>query len=266
MHSGSRTSWQPDGWEASVRIGLLVPHADVGPEAEIGAMAPREVSVHAARAPFGAMAAGGQMDPTIPLAPVREFAEQTALDDAAGLLADSPLSAIGYAFTSSAYVIGAKGEAAMIARLAARTGGIPVVATCAAIVEGLRELRADRLALIDPPWFDAELSALGRAYYDAAGFEVVDGGPCELPSDQGSVTPEALHAWAAEHVPADAEAVVIGGNGFRAVGAIDALERDLGKPVVSANQALFWAALVAAGADPGVVRGYGALFALGRGR
>jgi hypothetical protein len=25
------TRWKPDGWEASVRIGVLTPHADVNP-------------------------------------------------------------------------------------------------------------------------------------------------------------------------------------------------------------------------------------------
>jgi maleate isomerase len=76
------------------------------------------------------------MDPTIPLAPVRAFAEPPHLDNAAELLAGPPLDAIAYGFTSSAYVIGEEGEATMIARLERRTRGIPVVATCTAAVEG----------------------------------------------------------------------------------------------------------------------------------
>jgi maleate isomerase len=28
--SSSDGRWQPDGWEASVRIGVLTPHADLG--------------------------------------------------------------------------------------------------------------------------------------------------------------------------------------------------------------------------------------------
>src|ERR671932_8518 len=122
--------WKRDGWEASVRIGILTPHADVGPESELQAMAPPSVTIHATRVPFGAMAAGGGMDPTIPLAPVRAFAEPPHLDDAAELLAAAPLDAIAYGFTSSAYVIGVEGEAEMISRLERRTQGIPVVLTC----------------------------------------------------------------------------------------------------------------------------------------
>ncbi|HZB83179.1 MAG TPA: hypothetical protein VE288_10115 [Rubrobacteraceae bacterium] len=255
--------WRRDGWEATVRIGVLTPHADVGPESELQVMAPPGVAIHASRVPFGAMAAGGVMDPAIPLAPVREFAQPPHVDNAAELLAAAPLNAIAYGFTSSAYVIGVEGEAEMIARLQQRTRDIPVVAACKASVEGLRVLAARRIALVDPPWFDTELNTLGRRYYESAGFEVVHSAPCGLPSDQAKITPADLHAWVSEHVSTDADAVVIGGNGFRAVGVIGALEEDLGRPVVTANQALLWAALRVADADQGSVTDYGRLFVHG---
>jgi maleate isomerase len=223
-------------------------------------MAPPGVVIHAARVPFGAIGAGGVMDPTIPLAPVRRFAHPPHVDDAAELLAAAPLDAIAFGFTSSAYVIGGEGEAEMLARLEQRTRGIPVVATCAATVAALRVLGARRVALFSPPWFDAGLDALGRGYYESAGYEVVHSGPCELPSDQRRIVPSELYAWVCEHTPGDAEAVVIGGNGFRAVGVISALEQRLERPVVTANQALFWAALTAAGADPAAVTAFGRVF------
>jgi maleate isomerase len=161
-------------------------------------------------------------------------------------------------------MIGMEGEAQMIARLERRTRGIPVVAACRAAVKGLRVLGARRIALIDPPWFDTELNGLGRRYYESAGFEVVYSAPCGLPGDQAKITPADLHAWVSEHVSTtDADAIVIGGNGFRAVGAIAALEQDLGRPVVTANQALLWAALRVADADPGSVSDYGRLFSYG---
>ena len=243
-----------------MRIGVLTPHADVGPESELQAMAPQGVAIHATRVPFGAMAAGGVMDPTIPLSPVRAFAEPPHVDAAAELLAAAPLKAIAYGFTSSAYVIGAEGEAEMIARLERRTRGIPVVAACSAAVEGLRVLAARRIALVDPPWFDTELNGLGRRYYESAGFEMVYSAPCGLPSEQAKITPVDLHAWVTEHMPSDTDAIVLGGNGFRAVGAINALEEDLGRPVITANQALLWAALRAADADSGSATDYGRLF------
>jgi maleate isomerase len=61
-------------------------------------------------------------------------------------------------------------------------------------------------------------------------------------------------------MPGNADAVLIGGNGFRAVGAIEALEEDLGRPVLTANQVAFWNALRYAGVRMPVTH-YGRLFA-----
>ncbi|WP_371618697.1 maleate cis-trans isomerase [Streptomyces sp. NBC_00454] len=252
--------WQPDGWDVRVRLGVLTPHADVGPESELRAMAPADVGLHAARVPFGAMGSGGAMDPTIPLAPVRAFAEPPHLDEAAALLAAAPVAVIAFAFTSSAYVIGPRGEAHMLARLEKLTHGLPVVATCAAAVRALRALGAGRIALVDPPWFDETLSDLGRGYYEDSGFEVPYAAPCGLPSGQTLIGPRALHDWVVAQVPDTAEAVVIGGNGFRAVGAIAALEATLDRPVLTANQVLLWAALRAAGSPTTAITAYGRLF------
>ena len=123
--------WQPDGWGWRARIGVLTPHADIGPEAEFHAMAPEGVSIHAARVPFGVMAPGGAMNPTIALEPVRAFADPPHVDAAAELLAAAPLHAITFGFTSSSYVRGAADDAELKARLEGRTRGIPVVITCA---------------------------------------------------------------------------------------------------------------------------------------
>jgi maleate isomerase len=254
-------TWQPDGWGEVVRLGVLTPHADVGPESELQAMAPDAVVIHAARVPFGAMAGGGRMDPTIALAPVRAFAEPPFIDDAAERLAAAPLHAIGVGFTSTAYAIGADGEAQMLERLRSRTRGIPVTTACAAGLEALRALAVERLALVAPPWFDDELDRLSAAYFRAAGLDVVFSSPAGLQSDQRAIEPADLHAWVTAHVPDDAEAVFIGGNGFRAVGAIDALERDLGRPVLTANQVLLWGLLGLAGATAEIDR-YGRIFVL----
>jgi len=135
------------------------------------------------------------------------------------------------------------------------------VAPCASIVAALAVLGPQRVALFDPPWFDAELNALGAAYYKAAGFDVVSSDRCALPSDQSAIEPAALFEFVRGHVPAQAEAVVFGGNGFRVVGIIDALERELARPVVSPNQALLWAAMGAADARTDAITRYGRLFA-----
>jgi maleate isomerase len=89
---------------------------------------------------------------------------------------------------------------------------------------------------------------------------VVLASPCDLPSDQRKITPEALHGWVCGQLPVEADAIVISGNGFRAVGAIGAIEEDTGRPVITANQALLWAALEASGGSTAGIAGYGRLF------
>ncbi|MER7837834.1 maleate cis-trans isomerase [Streptomyces sp. NPDC096040] len=254
---------QKDGWEARARIGVVVPHADVGPESEFQAIAPEDVSVHGSRVHFGAMRAGGEMDPKIPHDPVRAFVEPPHIDNAVELLAASPLDAIALGFTSSAYVLGAGGEKDLFARLARFTRGLPLTGTTVAAVAGFTALGARRIALVNPPWFDDRLSGLGADYFTEQGFEVIHHGPCGLPSNQKLITPEALSGWirttVAGHRP---DAVLVAGNGIRAVGVVEALEQELDFTVLTANQVLFWHALHLAGAAGAArgITGYGRLF------
>ncbi len=62
--------------------------------------------------------------------------------------------------------------------------------------------------------------------------------------------------------PQRPQAVLVAGNGIRAVGTIAALEERIGFPVLTANQVLFWHALHLAGGTEAAARisDYGALF------
>ena len=250
--------WQPDGW-GQTRIGVLTPHADIVPEAEFCALAPAGVSIHAMRVPFGGYKPGGAMDRTIADDPVRAFADPPLVDDAAELLAAAPLHAIVYGFTSSSYVRGAADDAALKARLETRTRGIPVTIPCAAAAVALTKLSVRRLALISPPWFSAEMDQKGARYFQSQGFEVIYSGRADLPSDQQAIEPGQLYEWVRTHAPENTDAVFIGGNGFRAIGVIKALEEELARPVLTANQVAFWQAQRLAGSRAPVT-GYGRIF------
>jgi maleate isomerase len=105
---------------------------------------------------------------------------------------------------------------------------------------GSTAVGAKKIALIDPPWFSVELDQQGARYFQSQGFDVVQSGPAGLPSDQRAIHPGQLCECACAHTPKSAEAVFIGGNGLRAIGAIHALEEDLARPVITANQVAFW--------------------------
>jgi maleate isomerase len=228
-----------------IRIGVLTPHAAKGPEEEFPAIAPGRVETTVVRVASDEVAGARTMtDPR--------------LDEAAESLAVGSIDVIGYASTSYAYAAGFDDEAAMVSRLSRRLG-IPVAATCASAVLSLRALDVARLALVHPPWFDRALNELGTAYFQSQGVQVVSSASADLPDDPSRVEPRAVYEWASRHVGDNAEAVFIGGNGFRAAGAIKPLEIALQRPVVTSNQVLLWNLLAQAGAQLDIT-GYGQLF------
>jgi maleate isomerase len=233
--------WRPDGAGWRARIGVLTPHIDTVPESEFQAMALPGVSIHAARVPLGIVGDGGTIIPQVGQELARSFSEAPHVDAAAALLAAAPLHV--YAFTSSSYLLGADGDAALKVRLQKSTRSIPVVIATAAACTALRAVRARRIAIIHPPWYTPELDRSGAAYLEHQGFEVVHHGPAPLRSDYGDVHAEKIYDWTRRNVPASAEA----------------LEEDLDIPVLTANQATFWHALRLAGVHASV-SGYGRLF------
>jgi maleate isomerase len=116
------------------------------------------------------------------------------------------------------------------------------------------------VALIGAPWFDREFNELGEAYFRSQGFGVVSSVSADLSQDPRQIEPAAVYEWTVRHMPDAAEAVFIGGNGFRAAGAIESLEQALGRPVLTSNQVLLWR-LLAYADEMFEVRGYGQLFA-----
>jgi maleate isomerase len=241
-----------------IRVGMLSPHAAVGPEAELPAMAPGRVVMCVARIPAEGTAVGFGANPTRPCE-LRALAAASILDQAAGLLARGSVDVIGYASTSSAYALGFDAEAAVVSRLSRRLG-VPVVATCASAVLALRVLDVKRIALVNPPWFDAELNELGAAYFQSQGFDLISSASADLSGYPRRTEAVAVYEWTSRHVDDDVEAVFIGGNGFRAAGAVAALEATISRPVLTSNQVLLWNLLAHAGARF-EVKGYGRLFA-----
>lgn len=243
-----RSQWQPDGVGSLARIGVLTPDFDPVPESEMWAMAPNGVSIHASRVTWNRDA--------------RSFAEPPYVDSAVEQLAGLKPRAIVYGFTSSSYALGAEADGPLRARLERRAGGIRVVLTCPAAVEALRLLGVHRIALIHPPWFTEEVNAKGKEYFGSQGFEVALCARITPARTFTEVPPEEVYEWVRTNTPRQAEAVFIGGNGLRAVGAIDALEERLGRTVLTANQVALWEALRVVGTTSGVTR-YGRMFTTG---
>lgn len=249
--------WRSDGWGNRGRIGLLVPHTDVCEEAEIQAMAPEGVSVHATRVPQVEGIGVG----TAAANPMRAYLEPPLLDDAAELMACAPVHAIAMCFTNTSFVGTVDDDRALASRLQLRTGSIPVLVTCLSALVALMALEASRLAFINPPWVADEMTEAGARYFRGAGLQVVYAASASPATTQRDVPVAMYYDWIRAQVPKNADALFIGGNGFRAAGAIEALEEDLERPVLTANQVLLWHALRLIGETPRV-SGCGRIFSV----
>lgn len=256
---GPSRTFPPDGWGWRARIGLIAPDADFVPDAELTAMAPEGVSVHATRVHLRSAPQLSGAEP-IELATLRAYVKPPLLDEAARLLAAGPASVIAYAFTSTCYLGGDGDDDALRARLEQRTSGTPVVTTCVAATRAMRVLGVERIALVHPPWVSVRLGALGAAYFRRRGFDVVMAASVPLATNPQQLEPGAVYDWVRHNTPVDADAVFLAGNGFRTVSIIGALEAELGRPVLSANQVLLWDSLRAAEVGSAVTD-YGRLFA-----
>jgi len=254
-----------DNWGWRARIGLFIVGNEAVPEAEWWAMAPPGVSFHAARVTARAPWA-------------RWNANHTAVEPEDDLLrgarqfAAMRLQAVTLAHSSSSLVGGKGWDAATVASIA------PVLSTPFVTTNGLdtqaalRAMHVRRPFLVLPPWFNDETVKAGLDYYAAHGFATAghlrydpgrkwrDLPPGELVVQGAGFEQEIepLYAQIRAACPAAADGVLIAGTGFRCVGILEALEQDLQRPAISANQASLWHCLRTAGVRA-AVEGYGAL-------
>lgn len=228
-----------------LRLGMLLPSSNLAAEPDVAAMLPQGCSVHTTRLKL----AGSTREELLGMT---EKVEEAAL-----LLKDAAMDLIVFHCTGVSTLDPTMGDR-LVARITEATG-IPATSTAHALVEAFAMLKAKRIVLVSP-YVEAVNDHEAR-FFDHFGVEVLQSfgfGKTTGP-DMIAIEPAQWYAQVMANRRADADAYFLSCTTIRAVPVIAALERDLGKPVVTSNQAMVWHCLRKRGiADR--LDGFGTLF------
>ena len=235
------------------RFGVLVPYTNTNLEPDMALLRPEGVSLHVARM-------GGYDQDEIPDAAQMQGLGSADLDAPLALLQGVRPDVILYGCTSATLTHGPAFDRALATRIKGACGAETVTAA-GALVEALRALGVRRIGFASP--YVAAINDLAVAFLQESGVEVVARSEVATALDnygQGAMTPDAVCALGGKADHPQAEAVVLSCTDMRSIETLARLEKRLGKPVISSNQALMFAAMQRAGiAD--AVPGFGRLLA-----
>ena len=238
---------QGDGYGWRARIGLIYPSSGKR-DRDFQRLAPDGVSVHITRVALS--------DPA-DLEQIGRMSETRNLVAAARLLADLQPDCISWADTSGSFMFGPTGATGQEDAIRQATG-VPASTTSTAVLLALRGLGVRRVAVASP-YLD-EVNQKLVEFFTSHGFEIGRLRSLEL-SQEGAIhraPPETVYRLARAAWFDGAEALFLPCTDFEAINLIHLLERNLGRPVVTANQATMWHALRLAGISDGVA-GFGQL-------
>ena len=180
------------------------------------------------------------------------------LADGARALAPLRPSAVVWACTSGSFAFGWEGAHEQAARLAA-VAGVPASSTSLAFVNAVRALGVGAVAVAAT--YPDDVAQLFAGFLERDGIRVTSlrSHDIVMAAEVGTLTEPDLLAIAAGGDDPDAEALLLPDTALHTIAYLDALERAVGKPVLTANQVSAWEGLRLAGHRP-AHSGLGALF------
>ena len=234
-------------YSAPIRLGVLVPSVNTIVEPDMYRMAPDTFSIHFSRLPV----------PTGETS-VENLSRLTdKLDESLQILAQAEVQAVAFACTSGSFIKGTEWDRNLIRRMENIIS--PATTTSNAVDAALKKLNVRLLSLVTP--YPQPINDLITAYFEAQGYDIVGLKSLHLSGSPEirNTSPGAIFELARAANTDQTEAVLIACTDFRAVPIIEALESEIKKPVVTANQATLWRLLQSTG-NMRPIEGYGILF------
>ncbi len=233
------------GWRA--RIGIIYPGAGFHHIADFHKLAPSGVAVGAASVPRHKDESAEAM---------MHLDEHVV--DAAQLVAASFPDVIGWICTAGSFMKG-KGHDERLTKEMEEATNIPCTTCSSAVMAAFRKLGLKRVSLATP--YPLPVNDIEKKFLEDNGFEIVKSDGLDLVDNNilAHISPNIIYRLGKAVDRPEADGIFISCTGIDALDIIEPLERDLGKPVVTSNQASYWQLFkMAKVSDP--IEGYGRLF------
>ena len=219
------------GWRA--RVGTIVPSTNAVNEVEFARYLPEGVSLHVSRM---RRVGGGDLQT------LREM--EAHKEDCAELLGTANVDVVAYSCTAAGMLEGPEYELELEEELG-EIAGAPVVSMSAALRRAAERLDLESIAVATP--YIEEVNELEEEHFGELGFDVVSieglGVGRDDPTEKGRLMPSDAYGIAQRADRPEADGLLISCADFRTFEVVEALEADLGKPVVTSNSATLWNAL-----------------------
>ncbi len=223
-----------------LRIGVIAPPANVALERELPRYLPDGVVTNHNRL--------SRPEARLTRESLLEMGESVVR--AASDLAYARPDVVMYGCTSGSFLDGFGNEAKVADRITALIG-VPAFTTSSAVLEALRALAARRVFMVTP--YPDEVNEHELGFLAHHGFEVPawDSFRCAVSEEIKAITSDEVAALVLRNRDgiADCDAVFVSCTNLLVMDRIEALEAELGKPLVTSNQASLWAALRRLGVD-----------------
>lgn len=227
------------------RIGLLVPSSNTTVEPEFYRALPAHITLHVARLHLT------QITPEAILEMVEDLETQSRN------LASADVDVIVLGATAPSFLKGL-GYDREIAQRIEKSAGKRATTTSTALIEAIRHLGLKRVVLGSA--YDEKLNAIARSFLEANGVTVLAAHGLGMVDNLavGRLPDVSALELGRRIDQSGADGIVLACTNWRTMSAIERLETELGKPVISTTQVSLWAALGILGEAQGVA-GYGQL-------
>jgi maleate isomerase len=236
-----------DSARESVRLGVVLPGVNTVVEPWFSRVVPQHVNVHASRMLMPPeLSAEGiiEMDRTEGMRAIRQIASCRP-------------AVITYCCTASSVVQGHSYDEHLRREIERETGAKATTATHS-ILTALSVLKAHRISIVSP--YTDEIDAMEHRFFESAGLHIVRSANLGISDTFGLAAPDSgkLLDLARRGWSPDADALIITCLNTRSQLVAGAIEKEIGKPVVTSTTATLWHALRLAGLNDGL-SGFGRL-------